>query len=66
MDIILIAYFFTGPNKLIGSHWRYKATLNLVNINSGNIVLPDSTKSLPKPILADHQWGREAISQESD
>ena len=28
----------------------------LVNISSGNGLLPDSTKPLPEPMLTDHQW----------
>ena len=27
-----------------------------VNIGSGNGLLPDSTRSLPEPMLTDHQW----------
>ena len=32
------------------------ASENLVNIGSGNGLLPDGTKPLPKPMLTDHQW----------
>ena len=28
-----------------------------VNIDSGNDLLPDGTKPLPGPVLANHQWG---------
>ena len=31
------------------------ATEIWVNIGSGNVLLPDGTKPLPKPILIDHQ-----------
>ena len=33
-----------------------------VNISSGNGLLPDSTKALPKPVLVYHQWGLLAFS----
>ena len=32
------------------------ATWILVNIGSGNGLLPDGTKPLPEPLLTDHQW----------
>ena len=32
------------------------ASYNLVNISSGNVLVPDCTKALPKPILTNHQW----------
>ena len=32
------------------------ATEIWVNISSGNGLLPDGTKSLPEPMLTDHQW----------
>ena len=32
------------------------ATKSWVNIGSGNGLLPDSTKSLPEPMLTNHQW----------
>ena len=32
------------------------ATEISVNIGSGNGLLPDGTKPLPKPMLTDHQW----------
>ena len=34
------------------------ATKIWVNIGSGNDLLPDGTKSLPEPMLTDHQWSR--------
>ena len=35
--------------------WHHMATEILVNIGSGNGLLPDSTKPLPKPMLTNHQ-----------
>ena len=29
----------------------------MVNIGSGNVLLPDSTEPLPEPMLTSHQWG---------
>ena len=29
---------------------------NLVNIGSGNGLLPDGTKPLPEPMFTNHQW----------
>ena len=34
---------------------------DLVNIGSGNGLLPDGTKPLPEPILTDHQWSSVAF-----
>ena len=39
------------------------ATENWVNIGSGNGLLPDGTKPLPKPMLTYHQWGSLKIPQ---
>ena len=35
---------------------------NLVNIGSGNDLLPDSTKPLPEPMFINHQWGLAAFT----
>ena len=37
-------------------------TQNWANTGSGNGLLPDSTKPLPKPILTYHQWGPMTIT----
>ena len=39
--------------QLIVAKWPHMATYISVNIGSGNGLLPDSTKPLPKPILTD-------------
>ena len=36
---------------LIGPWWRHKVTQNLVNIDSGNGLLPDNTKPLSETML---------------
>ena len=38
------------------------ASKDPVNIDLGNGVLPDGTKSLPEPILTDHQWDSVALT----
>ena len=38
------------------------ASLNLVNIGSGNGLLPDGNKPLPEPMLINHQWGLVAFT----
>ena len=37
--------------QLIVAQWLCMASENLVNIGSGNGLLPDSTKPLPEPVL---------------
>ena len=37
-------------------------TQNWVNIGSGNVLLPDGTKLLPKPVLTYHQWSPVTIT----
>ena len=37
--------------KIIVTKWRHDASWNLVNIGSGNGLLPDSTEPLPEPML---------------
>ena len=44
----------TGSNVL--THWYHMALRILVNIGTGNGLLPDSTKSLPEPIWTYCQW----------
>ena len=38
-------------------------TCHLVNIGSGNGLLPDGTKPLPEPMLTNHQWGLVAFTR---
>ena len=40
---------YSGWNKLIVAQWRHMATPTWLNIGSGNVLLPDGTKSLPEP-----------------
>ena len=42
-------------DQLIVAYWRHMATEILVNIGSGNGLLPDSTKPLPEPMVTYHQ-----------
>ena len=42
------------------------ATEIWVNIGSGNGLLPDGTKSLPEPMLTDHQWSPAEMCSERD
>ena len=44
-------------HHVIVAWWRHMATWNLVNIGSGNGLLPDRTKPLPEPMLTYHWWG---------
>ena len=39
-------------------------TQNWVNISSGNGLLPDGTKLLPKPIFTYQEWGPLVFRQE--
>ena len=51
-------------NASIDSLWPTDAiaTYIWVNIGSGNGLLPDGTKPLPKPVLTYHQWGSVAFT----
>ena len=42
-------------SKLIVAYWCHMAPEILVNIGSGNGLLPDGTKPLPEPMLTYHQ-----------
>ena len=39
------------------AQWHHMASLNMVNIDSGNGLLPDGTKQLPKPMSNYHKHG---------
>ena len=43
--------------SLIVAEWRHMATQISVNFGTGNSLLPDSTKPLPKPMLNYCQYG---------
>ena len=43
--------------------WCHMATWIWVKIGSGNGLLPDGIKSLPEPMLTNHQWDLVAFSQ---
>ena len=56
---ILGYHWLEFPSNL--THWGLVTTygigdLALVNIGSGNDLVPDGTKPLPEPMLTDHQW----------
>ena len=51
-----MSVIFSSISKLIVAIKHHKASVNLVNIGSGNGLLPDGTKPLPTPILTNHQW----------
>ena len=65
MNYQLIKKSTSGPGdiSLIGLLWRHKASCNLVNICSGNDLLPDGTKILSEPILTYHLWGYLAFTR---
>ena len=44
-------------DQLIVAWWRHMVTKILVNIGSGNGLLPDDTKPLPEPMLTYHKYG---------
>ena len=48
--------------ELIGPQWRPMVTQNLVNIGSGNGLMPVGTKPLPEPMLTYHHWNPSAFS----
>ena len=43
-------------------NWCRMVTYIWVNIGSCNGLLPDATKKLPEPMLANHQWGLAAFT----
>ena len=43
--------YFINKCKLIVAYWRHMVSCILVNINWGNDVLPDNTKSLSQSML---------------
>ena len=60
VDVVDVDAKMTKPQlmnrpKLIVAWWRHMAAVILVNIGSGNGLLPDGTKPLPDPILTYHQ-----------
>ena len=48
---------FRNSLYLIVPHLRHMTSEKLVNIGSGNGLLPDGTKPLPEPMLSHHQRG---------
>ena len=52
------------PYECVLTYCGQVASLNLVNIGSGNGLLPDGTQPFPEPMFTDHWWGLVAFTWE--